>query len=98
YRTSVWDWKQDSMPTEARRAAPSLCGGSVNSRAILLTEDQTLFCNPAEAWFTFSASIFRLSKNQPAIKKTEGRNDLANYSWSVTQKKRVTHCYVVALL
>ena len=33
----------------------SLCGGSVNSRAILLTEDQTLFCNPAEAWFTFSA-------------------------------------------
>jgi hypothetical protein len=56
-------------PTETRRAAPSLCGGSVNLRAILLTEDQTLFCNPAEARFTFSASIFRLSKNQPAIKK-----------------------------
>jgi hypothetical protein len=38
--------------------------------------------NPTEAWFTFSASIFRLSKDQPEIKKTKGAT-----IWRTTAKR-----------
>ena len=36
HRKSLCGWKQDSILSETRRAAPSLCGGSVDSRAIVL--------------------------------------------------------------
>ena len=56
HRKSLCGWKQDSILSETRRAAPSLCGGSVDSRTIVL-KTKLFSCNPAEARFTFSASI-----------------------------------------
>jgi len=50
--------------SETRRAAPSLCDGSVDSRAIVL-KTRLSFLKPTR--FTFSASIFRRATNQPAI-------------------------------
>ena len=50
--------------SETRRAAPSLCDGSVDSRAIVL-KTRLSFVKPTR--FTFSASIFRRATNQPAI-------------------------------
>ena len=50
--------------SKTRRAAPSLCDGSVDSRAIVL-KTRLSFLKPTR--FTFSASIFRRATNQPAI-------------------------------
>ncbi len=57
---------QDSVLSETPWPAPSLCGGSLDSRAIFL-KTKLFFLNPAEARFTFSASITRGVTTQPAI-------------------------------
>ena len=49
-----------------RRTAPSLCGGSVDSRVTVL-KTKLFFLKPGPGGFTFSASIFRRATNQPVI-------------------------------
>ena len=80
--------------SETRRAAPSLCDGSVDSRAIVL-KTRLSFLKPTR--FTFSASIFRRATNQPAIQTevlTSSRKksfDTGATIWRTTAHQVVSH-------
>jgi hypothetical protein len=54
----LWNRKQDSIPAETRRLAPSVCSGSVESRAAVFQTTRRFLLYPAEARFRISVRIF----------------------------------------
>jgi hypothetical protein len=54
----LWNRKQDSIPAETRRLAPSVCSGSVESRAAVFQTTRRFLLYPAEARFRNSVRIF----------------------------------------
>src|SRR4029077_18582438 len=87
YRNSLCARKQDSILSETRRATPSLCGGSVDLRAVFLRAKFFFETRPGQS--TFSASIFadrRISMRSQTEEPPQGErnffsvvhDDLAN--------------------